>query len=100
MLLNGKEYKLKVSGGTLLTYKEEFKKNIFETMKRMSKEVDYYDLFEVLYAILKSGKQIDCSFEEFMYSLNPQEVLGAEQGTEIFSALTNMFSGEVEPKKK
>ena len=100
MLLNGKEYKLKVSGGTLLTYKEEFNKNIFETMKNMVDSLDYYDLFEVLYAILKSSKQIDCSYREFMDETNPSEVVGAEQGIEIFTALNNMFSGSVEPKKK
>ena len=100
MLLNGKEYKLKVSGGTLLTYKEEFRKNIFETMKGMAKGLDYYDLFEVLYAILKSNKYIDCSYEEFMNNLDPREILGGDQYGEIFSALNGMFAGDVEPKKK
>jgi len=100
MILNEKEYKLKVTGGTLLTYKQEFKKNIFDTLKSMAEGLDYYDLFELLYALLKSGKQIDLSYEEFMDSINPQEILGTDQALEIYEALNEMFENTVKPKKK
>lgn len=101
MQLNGKEVELRITGKTLLVYKESFKKNLMNVMRTIvNGTYDALDIYEIVYAILKSnGEMSGTSFDSFVEQTNPSSVIGEKAFSEILNAVNGMFDQDQELKK-
>lgn len=101
MKINGKEYELRITGKTLLVYKETFKKNLLNVERGLiNGTYDALDIYEIVYAILKASGQMDGrTYSQFVEDTLPSEVLGDEAMDAITEAIVGMFNTTEELKK-
>lgn len=85
MKINEKEYTLRMSGKTLVIYKEEFKKDmLLETNRFVSKGLeDMTLLMELAYALIKTTSDDIGTYMEFVDEINPSEFFSVENVQEI-----------------
>ena len=75
MLLNGKNYELKATGGTLLIFKEEFGKNMFNVISHLDKLNEDIDIaFQIIWAMAKTADRTIPSFNEWYSDIPFSEI--------------------------
>ena len=106
MEIKGKEVEIKITGKTLLMYKQVFKKDFFNAVSKMAENVSYTDMFEIVYILYKQAIGDGASYSDyenvFMEDLNIGDVLSEETQSELSEAITKSMttSKEVKTKKK
>lgn len=104
MLLNGKNYELKATGGTLLIFKEEFGKNMFTVISHLdeiNKDIDI--AFEIIWAMAKTTDKTIPSFVDWYSSIPFAEItkfITNGDFKEIFEAINSSFEPSKDLKKK
>lgn len=88
MKINEREIELKVTGYTLLCYKEEFHKDFLTCVENLENVIgsDYLAIFEMVWAMAKSSDESIPSFKEFMKSSSITDVLSRGTMEEIKKA--------------
>lgn len=103
MLLNGKNYELKATGGTLLIFKEEFGENMFNVISHIDRINEDIDIaFELIWAMAKTVDKTIPSFKEWYGSIPFAEItrfITSGNFTEIFAAINENFEPSKEVKK-
>lgn len=104
MYLNGKNYELKATGGTLLIYKEEFKKNMLSTIQHLDKVgEDITVAFEIIWALIKTADNDTPHFKEWFNDIPFGEItrfISSGNFNEIYEAINEGFAPTKELKKK
>lgn len=104
MKIKGKEVDIKITGETLIHYKQVFKKDFLKTIQKLGEEMDYTDMFEIVYILYKEASKDGMSYSDyenvFMKDLSLGEVLSEDAMTEISSAIAVSMGTTKEVKKK
>lgn len=100
MQINGKEIELKITGKTLILFKQEFKKDMFAAIRDLNEEIT--NVFEIMYIL---AKQSDAEFQyknydEFMENVNIGDILNEDAMKELTSVLEKSLTPSKEIKKK
>lgn len=100
MIINGKNYTLKATGKTLLLYKEEFGKNMFEALKNVSKddEDSIETCFKMIWALSKTTDDSLPSFKEWFSELPLNEIKKVLSNG--YKEVLEVIYNDVEPKKE
>ena len=100
MKINEKEYKLKLTGYTLVVYKEQFHKDMFSAIAELEKGIDVVSLMEIIWAFAKSSDKSIPDFEEFTSSITDlSSLLSKENFSELTSIIKSSSQRTIEPKK-
>lgn len=104
MIVNEREYKLSLTGMTLLIYKQQFHRDFLLTVSEPAKLVQDYELmFSVIWALCKTSNPGMADYEDFMASLTPKSIrdlIKLETIQEITNAVNGDMEQSVEDKKK
>ena len=92
MEINGKEIRVRVTGKTLVLFKEEFKKDLFKAMENLSKEQDMVSLFEIVYIIATQDENPRPNYLEFVDGLALGDVLNEGFVEELTEALNKSMN--------
>lgn len=98
MKINEKEYKLELTGYTLVAFKQEFHKDLFNAITELEKGIDVVVIMEIIWAFIKSSSDDVPSFNEFAKSIKDVSSLISK---EAIIELTNAVRPQrtIEPKK-
>lgn len=104
MVIKGKEIEVKIKGETLLDYKEVFKKDFLKTIRMLGEDMEYTDIFELVYILYKEATKDGMSYSDyknvFMKDLDLGEVLSEETMEELSNEISRSMSTTKEVKKK
>ena len=99
MKINEKEYKLNITGYTLVIYKEKFKKDLFKSLNTFKEDIDMVSILEILWACIKSSYSDVPDFEEFASSIeNVGMLLSKETFTELSECIKRSSKRTINPK--
>lgn len=100
MKLNGKEYKLNLTGYTLVIYKQEFKEDMLKSLGNLKDNSDVTTLLQFIWAFAKTSNKDIPDFEEFANSItNLGELLSKETFKELTDCIKKCSFRSVEQKK-
>lgn len=96
MIIGERNYKLALTGETLIIYKENFHKDFLTVVSNPNNLVeDYETLFSVIWALAKSSNNNIEDYVEFMKKLNPQALHDIIKIETIISVM-NVINGDSE----
>lgn len=100
MQINGKEVEVKITGKTLILFKQEFKKDMFAAIRDLNEEIT--NVFEIVYIV---AKQSDPEFpyknyDEFMDNTNIGDIINEDSMAELSKALEKSLTPTKDVKKK
>lgn len=100
MVFNDKNYELKFTGMTLLTYKEEFHKDLLSA-NMAEDDFDTLSWFEIMWSLLKTADPNFMSYREFLGKItNIREVLSHDNIIEIMETISSDNKVTIDSKKK
>ncbi|MBQ0113746.1 MAG: hypothetical protein KBT03_11510 [Bacteroidales bacterium] len=98
MKINEKEYKLELTGYTLVVYKQEFHRDLFNAIAELDNNIDVVAIMEIAWAFIKSSNNDVPSFNEFAKSIKD---ITSFLSKETIEEMTNAIRAKrtIEPKK-